>query len=224
MKTQMGEVMKYSDVELREAMVECALAEWDRCVLDTQGAIAGSIKRITEYYVEVGGWWPSYIKENGGGQYTEVFVQDGTKKYMSWCGIFVGWCGLNLGRFLEDHACINYRVKPKVAELCLASTYRLNSREKWTEQRVIPPARYEPHEIQRGDIVVVGDDKHYGDHITLALYAPNEDGQVFTLSGNVWGKVPCKDGRREGVVKTIYDLDDVTRVYRLTKDHFTTKI
>lgn len=207
---------------LANGAVDCALFELDRPVLDFQDKLPPGFKPTPEiierYYREVGGWWDRYIDAYGDGDYREVFVADGHRRYMSWCGIFAGWCFQNVGRFLQGDVCLDVAIKPEVAQLCLASTYRLASKSKWRQADVPVPYAPEIDEIRRGDIVVVGDDKSYGDHITLAL-GKVSNGWLDTISGNSYGRNPAGNSV-EGVVKKKYRTSDLVVAYRLDLPHF----
>lgn len=226
----------YSPEEIASAKVDLALEELHRPVLDTQPGHPGNPRVIARYYIEVGAWWERYIEVYGNGTYKEVFVVDGDKRYMSWCGIFVGWCGLHVGEALEEERamCVDVSIVPEVAQECLASTYRLEDRKKWDAIDVPQPERLFTRRrkgvrgrgdldgIRRGDIVVVYSSraKPYGDHITLALGPPDKDGRVETVSGNTYGAIPGFDKEMEGVALKTYEPKDVARVVRLVGGHY----
>jgi len=211
--------MTYSPEQLRYALVEAALEEWRRAVKDTQPGYPGDVERIGGYYRGVGGWWNSYLEKYGDGAYREVYVVDGERKYMSWCGIFVGWCGLRIGDYVADDQCVPIWLRPQVASTVLPSTYKMSRDKLWRAAADALPDRPNPQSIERGDIVVVGHDKPWGDHITLAL-GPPEAGKVETVSGNVSGAELGDGTTGEGVGLKTYDLSDVARVCRLLGPHF----
>ena len=78
-------------------------------------------------------------------------------------------------------------------------------------------------EIMKGDIVVVysSDQKtpHYGNHITIALSAPDDDGLFETIEGNAKGMGPDLD-IREGVIKRKRSIFNVAHIYRLRDEDY----
>lgn len=209
----------YSSKSCREALLKAALAEFDKGVKDTQPGYEGDIETIGGYYRAVGGWWNTYLDKYGDGAYKEVYIVDGDRRYMSWCGIFVAYCGLKVGDFIADDQCVPLSLKRPVAAEVMPSTYRLSRMGKWEATSDVLPKKPSAQDIQPGDIVVVGDDKPYGDHITLAVEEPDR-GKVLTVSGNV-SNARLGDGTiGEGVGKKEYDFDDIARVYRLVTGHF----
>src|SRR5690554_6042748 len=76
-------------------------------------------------------------------------------------------------------------------------------------------------DIRRGDIVTVNASKKrpYGSHIVLAMGAPDDAGVFPTIEGNSNGR--RADGSMgRGVVKKHRRIGEVSRVYRLTGDHY----
>ena len=60
---------------------------------------------------------------------------------------------------------------------------------------------------------------HYGNHITLALSSPNQEGNFETIEGNAKGYGPNED-YREGVSKRIRNIKDVAHIYRLSSEDY----
>lgn len=194
--------------QLRNAVVDVALTELERGVLDIQYGQADDRDRIEQYYREVGGHWKREVDRHG---YVEVKV-DGT--FQSWCGIFVAWCAMQVGDYVVDGQCVDVGLRRLVARKVMPSTYRLSSQDKWHAAHVVPAEKVAVEDIERGDVVVVGHDKPYGDHITLAT-GPLKHRAVMTISGNVTDRQGV-----EGVRKKLYHQDDVAVVYRLALEHF----
>lgn len=133
----------------------------------------------------------------------------GTIKYRpqsdEWCGFFVG-AGL-----------IHAGLDPQIALHVIPSTYRLGSAVHWGRAGY-PAVRSLPASaVQRGDIVVVGHRKKYGDHITMALSSGPE---FATIEGNAMGHKPSGPFSRQGVVRRTRRADEVAAVYRLKVEHF----
>jgi len=70
----------------------------------------------------------------------------------------------------------------------------------------------------KGDIVVVytssAKTPDYGNHITIALSSPDDEGNFETVEGNAKGEGPNGDWR-EGVIKRQRSIFDVAHIYRL---------
>jgi len=213
--------MTYPLSDIQQAAADIADQEWRRGVYDQDSGQEPSIRRITEYHYEVGGWWSTFLKRSGetlpDGRpaYREVYYdEEGDRRFMSWCGIFAAYCYLRVGHALADGMCVPVTLHPKVAQKALPSTFKLTQTANWNGT---PPAEPDFADIRPGDLVITGQDKWYGDHITLAAAAP-EAGAVRTLSGNGTGRFD--DGSRgEGVVEIEYDKGDVAAIYRPTDGH-----
>jgi len=90
-----------------------------------------------------------------------------------------------------------------------ASTYRLY---KWAKEtkRVIDGIK----QARAGDIVIVGDKKHYGDHITLIEKIEDDLSGVWTIEGNAYGETPESTKRKEGVIRRFRPFNTIRYIYR----------
>lgn len=141
-----------------------------------------------------------YIKSTDGLGWTweDNYTKNGQ---FAWCGAFAAWC----------YTKANFKIRQKVFPSC----YRLWNNWGGTARKV--------EEIAIGDIVVVytSSDKSpsYGNHITLALSVPDEDGNFDTIEGNAKGEGPDGDWR-EGVIKRQRSIFDVAHIYRLASGDY----
>ena len=115
----------------------------------------------------------------------------------AWCGAFAAFC----------YAAINATIRKQV----FASCYRLSANWSGTKRH------RETSDILPGDIVVVfTSDKQspsYGNHITIALESPDENGDFKTVEGNAHGE-SCKETQVEGVIHRSRNTQNVAAVYR----------
>ena len=198
--------------DYREAMVRCLLKEHERLVRSEH-----ETGRITEYFAGVGWGWA--LMEAGVEEYSEA-ARRRHPGLLNWCGIGVGWAGLQVGYHLGDQ-CRPVRLDPLLAKHVLPSTYRADKRaddpEQWAKAGHTPPDR--PDDIQRADIIciVTGSGKEYGDHFAMVTDVDGDD--IHTVEANGYGR--RGDGTEgRGVVRTVRQRDDVRRVIRLTDEHF----
>lgn len=200
--------MKYSGEELRDAMVRAAADVWSTCIEDKHGGVNDA---ITEIFDDCG--WGGWLRSDAGGcpdGYTRPPDPD-------WCGLFVAYCGLRVGRYLEADACVDVSLAPLVARKVLPSTYRLASGRHWTSANTQQPAPVHRTEVAPGDVVTVGASKPWGTHIVLV--ARVEGDKYETIEGNGRGILP--DGRTgRGCVKRTRNVADIRYVYRLDAGHF----
>lgn len=119
------------------------------------------------------------------------WIKDYQNRKFAWCGCFASAAWASVG------------LKSKVAAKNVVSTYRLS---QW-KGRQIPL-----DEIRAGDLVVIGSQKRWGDHITLAV-EPLGGGSWATVEGNAWGRGP--DGERfEGVIRRERSAREIRFAYR----------
>ena len=126
--------MTYTIEDIREAGVQAALAHWSLGIRDIQHGYAGDILEIERFFRIVGWQWAI---DKVGGTYRE------TASTM-WCGIFVGAMYSLVGDFLEDGVCVDVRLNPEVAKLCMPSCPRLASSSFWKRAGVPPARRLDP--------------------------------------------------------------------------------
>ena len=165
--------------------------EWDRYV--TEPGEGGDSSRISYYIKSTNclGWtWEKDYVKNG--QY-------------AWCGAFAS-------------ACFSTDVLLSVRKSTFSSCYRMhrdwgNSSRVQTIDNILP-----------GDILTVYTSEErspsYGNHIVLALSAPDSEGLIDTIEGNAHGLSP-DDSWVEGVVKRKRSVSTVARVYRLIDEDYT---
>ena len=120
------------------------------------------------------------------------------------CGHTIAVAGKGL---LTEHVC--YYMLP--------STSRLAGKvatAKWGT----PPELIPRPEVRPGDIVVVGQGKPWGSHITLCV-GLGEHGLIYTIEGNSRGlRGDGTTGR--GVVRKTRNISTAQRIYRLGETHF----
>jgi len=168
----------YAPPAKKEQAIAAALQEWAAPVQEPDGT---NWREIDKYIRgEQGLSWRSADKDALGSNiaYTR-------NRQFSWCGAFQAWVWGQAG--LKHDIRYNY----------MASLRRIH---RWARDtaRLIPP-----NQIQRGDIVSVGElgGPDFGRHMAMAL-ADASGGYVQTIEGNATGEGPS--GRRyEGVTKNI---------------------
>jgi hypothetical protein len=135
------------------------------------------------------------------------------------------WCGMFVNYGLANPEGVNARLHPKLSELVLPSTYRLNTAAYWTRAGFKRPRSLPASAVQRGDVLTVTtrktNPKAYGDHIVLALGPADANGDIPTIEGNASGNKPTGPWDRQGVVIRTRPVDSVKRVYRFGPEHFT---
>ena len=119
----------------------------------------------------------------------------------AWCGAFAAYCWR--------------AVKLDIRKNTFSSCYRM-FRDWGHTSRLIDVDR-----MQTGDIVVVFSAamKSYGDHITLCVEPPDENGLFETVEGNAHGELGNGE-RGEGVITRQRSVDEVAHVYRLLGGDF----
>jgi len=141
-----------------------------------------------------------YIKsrEGGGWSWLPDYTENGQT---AWCGHFAAWC----------YTKVIFNIRQKTFPSCR----RMYNAWGGTSRKVA--------EIQKGDIVVVYTSSQkipsYGNHITIALSAPDDDGNFDTIEGNAMGAGPGLD-IREGVIKRKRSIFNVAHTYRLRDEDF----
>ena len=141
-----------------------------------------------------------YVKSREGLGWT--WEDDYTKNgQFAWCGAFAAWC----------YTKVRFNIRQKVFPSC----YRMYNNWAGTSRKV--------GEIKKGDIVVVytSDQKKpdYGNHITIALSAPNDEGLFETIEGNAKGFDPDHN-IREGVIKRERNIKNIAHIYRLRDEDY----
>ena len=178
------------DAENRPALPNMEAQETDGEIALTRGLdewvqdIVEPTGRVTEHPI-----LDRYI--NQGIEWAEKSYKN---RDFQWCGAFAAWCWRDA-------------VRREIRRKCFPSTYRLYTWAYKTERRI-----KDLDSARAGDIVVVGKNKRWGDHITI-FERWGDDGEFFTVEGNAWGQTP-QSGRREGVIRRARDVDEITAIYR----------
>lgn len=198
---------------LRRALLAAALAEWRRGVECRRDA-----DHISNYFNECG--WQWHLDQHSGGLFDEDIRQ--ATPHLEYCGLFVGWCGLQVGIHLEPGRGMPVRLKPSIANIVLPSTYRAQSAAHWERAGVAMPAAVDAGALQPGDIVTLRTRaegaKAYGDH--FAIVASVAGRLVHTVEANAAGMLGPDKRAGRGVVRRPRLLSDVRRVLRLRSEHF----
>lgn len=201
--------------QLREAILDAMLAEWERPVV-----VGEDDDRITRYFREIGWGWA--IDEHCPGDTYDESIRQSTDAPLDWCGLGIAWVGVHrLGHHLEEGQCVPVRLHREVANTVLPSTYRKDKRgpmEFWDDIEPDPPDPVGVDEIRPGDIITVETSRGlpYGDHFAV-VEEPCD--VIVTVECNGYGQLgDGEDGR--GVVRRTRDYGDVRRVYRLDERHF----
>lgn len=198
---------------LRRALLSAALAEWRRgveCRRDPE--------RIARYFSACG--WQWHLDQHAGGVFDEDIRR--ATPHLEYCGLFVGWCGLQVGHHLHDGRCVPVRLKSAIAELVLPSTYRAQSADHWARAGVARPAPVDAGDVQPGDIITLRTRaqgaKAYGDHVAIVEHCAGR--LVHTVEANAAGMLGPDKRAGRGVVRRPRLLSDVRGVLRLSSEHF----
>jgi len=165
-------------------------AEWELNV--TEPGKGGRSDRISVYIKsrDAMGWtWEEDYTRNG---------------QFAWCGSFAAQCYGDLVRF---------NIRQKIFPSC----------SRFYENWASTSRHQDIDNLRGGDIVIVftSDERIpiWGNHITLALSSPDQDGNFDTIEGNAYGYGPDQTWR-EGVSKRTRNLNEVAHVYRLLDEDF----
>jgi hypothetical protein len=155
----------------------------------TEPELGGDFERINLYIKS---------REGAGWTWEKDYTENGQ---LAWCGFFAAFC----------YTKAKFNIRKKIFPSC----YRMCNAWSGTTRKVAT--------ILPSDIVVVFTSKdktpHYGNHITIALSSPNENGDFDTIEGNAKGYGP-NDDYREGVSKRTRNLEDVAHIYRLSHEDY----
>lgn len=124
-----------------------------------------------------------------------TWVREYKNKKFAWCGAFCGFCWID--------------ISPDIRKKSFPSTYRL---QEWAKgsRRIIKSLS----EARKGDIVIVGFRKPWGDHITLLDKL--DKGGFWSVEGNAYGETPTGE-RREGVIRRFRREEEINVIYRPLK-------
>lgn len=128
------------------------------------------------------------------------------------------WCGHTAAVILRAVG-----LRADIAEKVMVSTARLADKgpagSRWRDLNLVRPA-IGVAELAAGDIVcvVTGANKPYGDHVVLAVSAPDANGNFLTVEGNARGEL--SSGRHGyGVVARTRHISAVRQVLRVKEEH-----
>lgn len=161
--------------ERGEAIVQAALAEWERGVQEPPNGRATDVR--------------AYLRACGFGA-ADAYSANGDAE---WCGAFAGWCALQAGASLDV---VWVKRDPERGDF--ASTYRLMRLCAENPARRILRAV----DLRPGDVAVVGrvGRRAWGEHIVI-VETPLKAGLIGTVEGNATGKLGAGRGTGEGVVR-----------------------
>lgn len=198
--------------QLRDGLVDAALANWDLNIRDVQRGYVGDKQEIERLFYLIGWGWA--IEKHGGYKETSDTM---------WCGIHVAACGIEVGDFIHPGMCLDVSLNPLMANFMLPSCTRLVSARQAKRAGVPMMKRYDPNQAIKGDIVILDTprtDRPEGDHIMLAEEdADVASGIIKCVEGNAVGTLG--DGKTgEGVVRNERELSRCLHAYRFELDHF----
>lgn len=184
---------------LSSPVFETKVCEHSRGVI--QRGCAEWDKNVTE--PEFNGDWErinTYIKsvQGIGWKWEDDYTKNGQ---FAWCGAFAAFCYNKL----------RLTIRSKIFPSC----YRLWNAWGGTSRKV--------SELNHGDIVVVytSDDRSpsYGNHITICMSFPDNDGNFETIEGNARGQGPSGDFQ-EGVIRRKRNVKDIAHIYRPASEDY----
>lgn len=205
-KNQKGKKkMEITIEDLTSAAIRIAEKEFQSVVRDTQKDHRGDISKIESYYEKSNCSWaiPHGYDESAGHK---------------WCGVFLGSCFSDLSDELNTTTKIG--IDPKILKYVFASTYRIQSSEKWKLSGHKKPKKIKNEDVRIGDIAIIrtSGKRPYGDHFTLVTDIT--DFYIFTIEGNAVGELG--NGKHgEGVVKRKRRRSAIRNVVRPKKSWFT---
>ena len=133
------------------------------------------------------------------------YIQEGVE--WSWITSYenrkFAWCGCFLAYVYKDV------IKQEIRYKSFASTLRLRKWAKGTAREI-----KNFNDIRKGDIVIVGNRKSYGDHICLVEKVEDDLSGVWTVEGNAYGETPQSTTRKEGVIRRFRPRDTIRFIYR----------
>lgn len=168
-------------------------ADRDAVLQFARGEIAKGVRDVPRDFAVIQGYYEATGWRGPRDRADEAYQGD-----FAWCGAFAGaaHAATEMGAMCVEPLERAERVK-------LLSTYRLHSQ---AQDRRIPL-----EEVQPGDVLVVGNDKAYGDHITIVVDRLPQ--AWITIEGNaVGGQVGAT--RVEGVVCRVRGLGEAVCAYR----------
>ena len=122
------------------------------------------------------------------------------KKYQNrkfaWCGCFAAYA------WRES-------VSGATRKTSFPSTYRLKQWAKGTNREISDLKK-----ARTGDLLIVGNKKAWGDHITLIERIEPDLSGAWTVEGNAFGETPESTKRKEGVIRRFRSKDEIHAIYR----------
>lgn len=200
----------YTAEDCRNAMVDAALDRASRIQRDYDPGQEATPDRIEQMVRDADAAWDL----GDDGEYTD-------ESELEQCGYLVGASLNEIGDYLADDQCADARPAPGIVPECIGSTARLYYVERWEAADLPQPSHPPPEEIERGDIVVVGDDQgDFGDHITIATSSVDEPGHFTTVEANGQNVLLADGTRGEGLGTNRRHIEEVAIVHRLRGAHF----
>lgn len=188
--------------KIRQAAVQAAHDFWKSVIRDPEDADA-----IEQMFIRTG-WGAWMRRETNGDGY------DG-EQGVDWCGHAVSSCYLLVGDYLYDDRCVGVTLDHNLAYHVFASTYRLQSPEKWRKAGYNEVPSIKPEQIGPGDVATVNPttSKPYGSHIVMAISSP-KDGKYKTMEGNAHGN--RGDGTYgKGFIKRERELSNTAKAFEV---------
>lgn len=156
----MTEELEFSKERIKFAILQAALAEWRRPVLDIHPDQPNTRQHIEMYFRDLG--WDWFLDSHGEKGYDEP-----EENPESWCGIGLAWTLRHrLGEFYQEDTCVDVQIKGDIAKKILPGTDRIYSQAKWNEIGLPYPEQPDIEDLERGDIVTTGSGVD-GSHITI---------------------------------------------------------
>lgn len=205
--------MAYDISQIRSALVAAAHHQWSQGVVDFQEGEQPTPHLIQCYFEETE--WSWFLDKHSDGTYTEKWR---AHSFQEWCGLFIAYCGLQVGRYLQNDQCAGVQLDKQIVKKVMPSTERLASPTRWYSD--CPPfAHPGKMKLHKGDVITVGDGRH-GSHICLVRENRQAGKQlVKTYEGNAYGELGTGE-RGEGVIRRTRKFDEIKQMCRFTRDHF----
>lgn len=202
--------MTYTAKDLRVAMVDAAEARAQTIQRDYDPGQEATPDRIEEMLRD----GDALFLVGDDGEYDH-------EAELEQCGVLVAASMNEVGDYLEPDTCVDARPKDGIVPDCVISTARLYYDQWWSKAYVDPPEHPDAHDIERGDVVCVGDGKEFGDHITIARTDVGPMGQIQTIEANAQN-VEFVDGTHgEGLGFKTRHIDEVAIVHRFRRSYWT---
>lgn len=201
--------MSYTIDQIRTAIADAAESWASRVQKDFDSGQEATPDKIEEMVRAAGAGWDL----GPDGEYTH-------EGELEQCGYLLGAAMNDVGDHLESDRCVDVRPVDGVVPECIGSTARLYYRERWSKAGVPEPIHPSPTQIQRGDVPIKGSSPP-GDHITIALGPPDEDGYIPTVEANAQDVTFADGTTGEGLGTRTRHISKICIVHRPRIDYFT---